>query len=419
LRPSELQRLQLKQFKALLNYAYENVAFYHKKFRAAGFKPDDFNGFKDLKKVPSITKFEVQEFDLRDVVARNVDLGSLINRTTSGSTGVPLAILVDSSVEDFESAVWLRAMFDDGFRFKDRLAVVTDPRSFPKKKNAFQRFGIVKRRYISIFDSVEKQIASLKEFKPDVIRGYASSLSILARGLKDFVKEFKLRLIISTAELLDQQSKKFISSVFGAELFDFYACSEFGLLAWECKEHNGYHVNADAVLMEFVDDDGEAVAPEERGEIVCTSLYNSIMPLIRYRLEDVGIPSEDQCSCGRTLPLMRLIEGRKDDFLTTTDGRLISPTVFFPYPFENTNWIKWFRVIQESRKKLVIQVVVKEDSTVSDLILEVAMRKIHELFGEDMRLKFEFVDEIPQDNSGKLRKVISHVNGQTKICVGC
>ena len=106
LKPSELENKQLKQFRALLKFAYENVAFYHRKFRAVGFKPDDFSGFKDLKKVPAITKFEIQESDLKDMVARNVDFGSLIKRTTSGSTGIPLTTLVDGRLEDFEAAVW-------------------------------------------------------------------------------------------------------------------------------------------------------------------------------------------------------------------------------------------------------------------------------------------------------------------------
>jgi acyl-CoA synthetase (AMP-forming)/AMP-acid ligase II len=78
------------------------------------------------------------------------------------------------------------------------------------------------------------------------------------------------------------------------------------------------------------------------------------------------------------------------------------------------DWIRQFRVIQESRKKLVIQVAVKETLADQDIVVKNAESKIRRLFGEDMDLKFEFVDEIPRDPSGKLRKVISRVNRTTE-----
>jgi phenylacetate-CoA ligase len=410
LKPYELRSLQLMKFRALVRHAYENVAFYHKKFREAGVKPDDIKSFDDFYRIPVTTKFEIQACNPKDVINRNVDVSSLIKKTTSGSTGVPLTIFVDSRVEDFHTAVWMRALFEDGLKFRDRMVFIADPRSFPKRKSLFQHFDIIERKYISIFYSADKQIALLKEFKPDVIKGYASSLFILAKEFRDMIREIRPRIVFSGAEVLDAASRRLISSAFGGELFDLYGCHEFNLLAWECKAHNGYHVNADSVLMEFLDNDGEAVASGEMGKVVCTGLFNYVMPLIRYELGDVAVPLNDECTCGVTLPLIKSYEGRADDFLLASDGRVISPTVFFPYPFEDVDWIRQFRVIQESRKKLVIQVAAKETLANQDKIVRNAESKIRMLFGEDMEVEFEFVEEIPRDPSGKLRKVISHVN---------
>ena len=409
LKPSELRRLQLERFRFLVRYAYENVPFYHTKFKLAGFKPSDVKGFDDLCKIPATSKFEIQACDLKDMVAGNVDLGSLRKRTTSGSTGVPLVTFVDGRVEDFDVAVWMRALFEDGLRVRDKMCVIADP----KKESVFQRLGLAKRKYISIFDSAERQLALIKEFKPDVVKGYASSLFILAEEFENLVSEIEPRLVFSGAEVLDAPSKKLISSRFGAELFDCYACSELGLLAWECKEHSGYHVNADSVLMEFVGDGGEAVAFGERGRVVCTGLFNRVMPLIRYELDDVVVPVNDECACGRSLPLVKFVEGRADDLLVAADGRLISPTVFFPYPFESVDWIKRFRVIQESPKRLVIQVAPKKAVENQSQIIEVAKRKLHELFG-NLEVKFEFMENIPLDSSGKFRKVISRINSRSR-----
>jgi phenylacetate-CoA ligase len=231
----------------------------------------------------------------------------------------------------------------------------------------------------------------------------------LAEEFGEALKEVGARMVFSGAELLNEADRRLITSAFGAELFDFYACTELGWLAWECKAHSGYHVNADSVLLEFLDEDGENVAPYEKGEIVGTSLFNNVMPLIRYKLRDVAVPVNDECSCGITLPLVKSVDGRADDFLVATDGRKISPTVFFPYPFESVEWIKQFKIIQESRKKLIVQVVPKKVVEDRDQIVEKAKRKLCELFGE-VEVEFEFMENIPLDSSGKLKKVVSRIN---------
>jgi phenylacetate-CoA ligase len=414
LKPSVLRKMQNERLRAIVKHAYDNVPFYHRKFEEAGIKPDDIKTVEDLNKIPLTTKLEIQSKSFQEIIAMNVNPKNLVKNTTSGSTGIPLTTFSDRRVEDFYEAVWLRAMFEDGLRLGDKMAVIADPRLFPKKKSLFQRLGFERRKYISIFDSAERQMALLRKFKPDVVRGYASSLFILATEFGEALRELKTRLIFNGAEPLDASSRKIISSAFGGELFDFYACNEFGLLAWECKAHDLRHLNADTTLVEFLDDEGEAVSPGKRGRVVCTGLFNYVMPLIRYELGDVAVPVDDECSCGITLPSIKRVEGRTDDFLVATDGRIISPTVFFPYPFENVDWIRQFRVIQESRKKLVIQVAVKETLADQDIVVKNAESKIRRLFGEDMEVKFEFVDEIPRDPSGKLRKVISRVNRTTE-----
>ena len=410
LKPSILRKMQNKRLRAIVKHAYSNVPFYHKKFEEAGIKPDDIKSVEDLNKIPLTTKLEIQSKNFQDVVAANVDLKNLVKSTTSGSTGIPLTIFCDRWIEDFYEAVWMRAMFEDGLRLQDKMAVIADPRSFPEGKGIFQRLGFKKREYISIFDSAERQMALLREFKPDVIKGYTSSLFILAAEFGEALQELETRLVFSGAELLDTASRKVICSAFGGELFDFYACNEFGLLAWECKAHDLYHLNADVTLVEFLDDEGEAISPGEKGKVVCTSLFNYVMPLIRYELDDVAVPVDDECSCGITLPLIKCVEGRTDDFLVATNGRVISPTVFFPYPFDNLGEIKRFRVVQERKDKLRIELVPKGESLNRNRFFEKAEKRIKQLFGEDMNVEFKILKAIPRDKTGKLRKVISLIS---------
>ena len=109
-------------------------------------------------------------------------------------------------------------------------------------------------------------------------------------------------------------------------------------------------------------------------------------------------------------PSIKRIEGRTDDFLIATNGRVISPTVFFPYPFDNLDEIKQFRVVQERKDKLRIEVVPKGEFLNRNRFFEKAEKKIKQLFGEDMNVEFKILKAIPRDKTGKLGKVISLIS---------
>jgi len=410
LNPSSLQEMQNKRLRAIIKHAYENVPFYHKKFDAAKIKPTDVKSVSDLSKVPIATKSEIKASSLEDTFARNFDIEKCFKKSTSGSNGMPLTIFIDLRGQVFEGAVYNRAFFENGLRLRDKLAFIRDPHHNPEPKVGWsQRLGIMRRRQISVFDDAEKQLALLEEYRPDVIEGYSSALFILADFCRNRTIGIKPRLIFTGSELLLSAHRELISSVFNAELFDYYGCKEFGYLSWECHEHIGYHMNVDSVVMEFIDN-GESVAFGERGEIVCTTLVNYAIPLIRYHIDDVGVPIEEECSCGRTLPLMRVVEGRKNDFLISLDGRVISPLVFFPYPFESVEAVKKLRVIQERRDKLTFQLVVRESFLNTPKVFEKAREEIQNLFGKGMHVEFQILDDIPKDPSGKLRAVISKLH---------
>jgi phenylacetate-CoA ligase len=407
--PSVLQNRKLKLLQAIVKYAYENVPFYHAKFKAARVMPDDLKSLDDLAKFPVTSKEEIQGCSADQILARGFNPGNCMKRTTSGSTGNPLTVYIDSNAAAIEDAIWARTYFEGGLRLRDRMAVVGEPRNFPKNSFSTRRTPL-RRRYVSIFDDAISQISMLNKYRPDVVKGYPSSLLMLAEACGGGACCFKPRLIFSSAELLDSQTRSKIKSMCSVDLLDNYACAELSLLAWECKEHAGYHMNIDNTHIEFIGETDEFVLPNQRGEIVCTSLHNHAMPLIRYRTEDIGIPLESSCSCGRTLPLMKMLEGRADDFLQTTLGKKIPPIIFFPYPFDNTEGIKQFKVIQQSKMDMTIQVVATNETKNKSQVFIEAENTIKRLFGEDMTVEFQFLESIPKESNGKLRKVVSLIN---------
>lgn len=389
----------------MLRHAYENVPFYHRRFDEAGVKPSDVQWVEDLSKIPLTSKEEVQAAP-RDFISGSVDMSKCIHASTSGSTGIPLTVLEDKASADYSGALWARALLENGLKLSDKMAIIKNPAYFPKRKGMLK---LLRRKYVSLFDDVERQLEILADYQPDVMRGVTSSMERIAAANKSGGSLIKPRLVFSGAELMNEGYRKEISSSFSCDVLDYYGCVEFGLLAWECREHRGYHLNVEGTVVEFLSG-GEAVGIGEEGEVVCTSLGNYAMPLIRYRLGDVAVPSDEACPCGVTLPLMKMVKGRADDFVVTPDGRHIYASPLFYNIYTRMEGIEQFRIVQDRRDKLRIQLVLRKDFPNENQVLEEAKKKIQDFFGENMHIELELLEKIERDPAGKLRMFISNVS---------
>ena len=92
------------------------------------------------------------------------------------------------------------------------------------------------------------------------------------------------------------------STIFGCRVTDTYGCGEGMQIAVpQCGRNDGaYHIFMPHVALEIVDDHGEPVAPGAVGHIILTRLDPGAMPLIRYRIGDMGVKGPDEvCPCGR------------------------------------------------------------------------------------------------------------------------
>lgn len=398
----DLKELQEKKLRAIVKYAYENIPLYHEKFKEIGLLPDDIKTTKDLQKLPFITKNDIKSNYPNKIVASNVDISKCWASRTSGTTGEPLTMLYDIKDEDFEKAAVLRANLNCGQKFFDKWAVITCPDHIGEKK-WFQKFGLFSQEKISLFEDTKKQIMLLEKLNPDILDGYSSSIYLIAKEIKE-IGNAKLnpRIIFTTSDMLTTKMRNFIKSVFNVDIFDQFGCVEVGRTAWECPEHTGYHIDMEAVVMEFVKEN-EQVAPGERGEIVYTNLYNYTMPLIRYKIGDVGVPTDEKCPCGRGLPLMKILEGRKDSFFKTPNGRIFPPTIWIVllmhYDFEQ------FKVIQENIDKFKIQIVPNKSFSQKDM--DKIIKESNNVLGNDVVIDIELVEEIPREKSGKMKTFVS------------
>jgi len=412
----KLRRFQEKRLRSVVNYAYRFVPFYHEKFKEANILPSEIRTLEDLSKLPIVKKDEVRIEDPRRLISVQFEPEKLKVVRTSGSTGKPFRVYLTGAEDDWRKAIYMRANISCGQKPRDRWVAITAPHHFGDTTSMQQRLGIFARVNISVFSGLDSHIQLVSEAKPDVLDGYSGSLLLLAREIeRRGLKTVSPRMVFGTAELIDDASVRFIESVFRAPFYDQFGCVEVDRTAWQCPEKVGYHMDVDSVITQFVDSEGNEVSPGERGEIAYTSLFNYSMPLIRYSVGDVGQYRSDECPCGRVLPLMKVLEGRKDSFIVLPNHQLLSPRTFTVAMsmFGRYKDIEEFRIIQ--RKLDYIELFVKtrkdyEEQQVFERELTAHFQKMLDLDRLGVSISVTFVDEIPLSKTGKLSAVISEVN---------
>ena len=243
----------------------------------------------------------------------------------------------------------------------------------------------------------------LRAGRPEVMVCYAGSAHLfaqhlLARGLRP---TYPLRGIVTSAETLTDAMRATIEQAFQVPVFNRYGSREVGVIGAECDAHRGLHVNELDMVVEV-----EAGA-DGHGELLVTNLNNLGMPLIRYRIGDVGQLDDTPCTCGRAGARITRLFGRSSDFFTTADGRKIHGE-YFTHLFYGIDGIARFQLVQETLSGFHLKIVRNpghwRDSTEAFLRDE-----MHKVFGPALQLHIEHVDAIPVTASGKYRFTISKV----------
>jgi phenylacetate-CoA ligase len=324
-------------------------------------------------------------------------------RTTSGSTGIPLRFYKDRYATGCMDAVMYSAYKWHGLemgapqaRFwgmpihkKDqRIAKVKD---LLKNRIRFSAFELGKDAKMAFY-------RLMKRFRPNYFYGYTSLISEYCRFLRDEkmgISDIPLKVVIGTGEFASDGEINYIKESLGVSFVNEYGCTEVGIIGFEC-EHSKMHTMASNVYVEVINS-GFPVLDKE-GDIVVTELNAKINPFIRYSLGDRGILSTERCRCGRDLPVIRIISGRKDEYILTPDGRKIYDAIF---AYILKRGVNQFKAIQKEPRRIEIYVVVNDEYTP---MLECEYAKdLKKALGCSMEITFLRVGSIPRDESGKLR----------------
>ncbi|MBD3401577.1 AMP-binding protein [candidate division GN15 bacterium] len=414
--PEAITALQLKRLKAMLSHARANCPYYARKFAEAGFDPEQVTTLEDIRRVPILTKADIQQ-NRDDMLATNIPREELVANQTGGSTGAPLRFFMseDSVYRRIANTIrhdrWAGLEpYDKGAAIWGHRRDLNTPRSFMDKlrETFFSRRVILDTSHITDAKLAEF-VERLNREKPSTYVAYANAVYLIARyihqaGLTDYHRP---KSVVTSAEVLTDEQREVIEEVFGCPVFNRYGCREFSVIASECEAHSGLHIAADTLYVEIVRDN-QPCQPGELGQIVVTDLHNVGMPFIRYRIEDMGMLLDQTCSCGRTLPMMDIVGGRVTDFLVTPEGSVVSGAAMTIYFIARVPGITQAQLVQTAVDRLTLRLAVDEAfGQESKQMIEDSVRQF---FGPDMHYEIEQVDSIPVEASGKYRFSISEID---------
>lgn len=324
-------------------------------------------------------------------------------RSTSGSTGIPFQFYKDRFATGFMDAVLYAAYAWHNINIGDPQARFWGMPLTKKGAALAQLKDLLKNRIrFSAFDlsdaAKNAYYQNLQSFQPAYFYGYPSLMvefcsHLLKNGLK--LQSLPLKAAIGTGEYLYQHERDLIEQVTGVPFVNEYGCTEVGIAGFECKHHN-LHVMSSNIYLEIIKE-GKQVLDEE-GEIHVTELHTRSNPFIRYSLGDRGVLCSKPCSCGCGLPVLRVLSGRKDDYVTTADNRKIYDAIF---AYTLKTGVSQFKAVQKTMDRIEISIIPTDEYSP-----ELGQRYIRELkqqLGKAFTINLALVDTIEREPSGKLR----------------
>jgi phenylacetate-CoA ligase len=404
---------QWRKLQQLVRYAYDRVPFYRRRMDEAGLPPNRIVCPDDYRRLPVLTRDDLRA-NKEELVAAGYPRSKLIPNGSGGSTGEPVPFYHDPTLVAGSQAAKLRNFGWAGWEPGDAWARLWGS-NFDVAPHQQLRGRILERltrvRWLSCFEmtdaSMERYARLLAAFHPDVLEAYVNPLYLLCRFLRarGLVGSIRPRGAIVSAETLYDYHRSEIEAVLGCKVFNRYGCREVGDAAHECPSGR-MHLNVETVYTEFMVD-GRPAAPGASGEIILTPLDLYGMPMLRYRVDDIGSPAEGSCRCGRSLPLMDRVQGRIQDLVVTPSGQHLTG-VFFAHLLKELE-VKRFQVVQETIGGLDFYIIPGAGFGSSQV--DYVRRKFHEYTHGELELRLHLTDNIPLTRSGKHRVTLSRVRG--------
>lgn len=253
---------------------------------------------------------------------------------------------------------------------------------------------------LSIASTTEEQLAWVVRTNPTYLLIYPSAFhALLVRIAKTGARLPALKQVRTISEVLSPGTRGLCTEVLDVPIVDTYSAQEVGNIALQCPDHEHYHVQSERLIVEILRDDDTPCGVGETGRVVITDLHNFATPILRY---DIGDYAEvgASCPCGRGLPVLERVVGRRRNMLVYPDGRTTWP--LFTVACREAARYRELQLVQLSREALRARVVPD-----GHLDREALVAALQRTLGHPFSIEIELVDEIGRTPAGKLEEFVS------------
>tara|TARA_Y100001980_G_C14556662_1_gene349164 strand:+ start:7407 stop:8765 length:1359 start_codon:yes stop_codon:yes gene_type:complete len=399
---AQLEQYQNKKIREFLIFCYNNTIFYKQVFDKINFNPHEYSSKKDLLQIPYLDKSIISN-RYNDIYPSSwLKKNKHIYKSTSGSTGTPLSF---ARTYDSEQRYYAKYDFSwqtsIGKKFKDlRVAFIAGHKIKSVNENdpPFWAYNhLSKTIYFSSYhmssENIYHYLEKIKKYKPEVLAGYPSSISLIANYILNNDIEICVPHIFLSSENLSENNKNIINKAFGGKIYNFYGNIEDIGPTYECKQNMMHLIQTDNIVNEI------------QGEIFLTHFGNYAFPLINYKIDDILSIEDTICDCGAKGKIIKKIYGRNEDYVLKNDGTKVGR---LDHIFKGVNNIQESQIIQNKVQEIIIRIVKNKNFAENDK--KQIIKNASDRLGNNFEFKFEFVDRIPRTKNGKLKFVISNIN---------
>ena len=399
--PAEVEAHQSERLHKMVKHCRLNIPYYQQQFSELGLHENDITATEHITRLPILSKQTLKEHSR---LFQQPNAKPFMLQHTSGSTGTPLALMVNEETYKLAMALLVEHEEHNGVPFGARRATFAGRMVQPANRMMppFARMNRAENQ--KLFSSYHLNSrtfpwyqAELDRFQPAELIGYPSAICDLATQYRKagVAPAFRPQAIVTNSETLLAWQQKIIEEVFDCKVSDYYGTAEYVIFAGQGKD-GIYRLNP---LIGITELHGQT-DDQRAGQLLATSLTNTTMPLLRY---DLGDTAECPTLCGSKASVHELetINGRVDDYIETPDGRKIGR---IDHIFKGLNGISEARIVQDARDHCTIKVITQ--SALAEAMIDTLRHNFSARTGGTLRLTVETVASIPRGPNGKFKSVL-------------